>query len=117
VPDVSEPKDPREQQLTFDLLSVSSTNIRKIKTSLDNLHLEKQKMEKGDKPKKKAGPKSKVKLRIEGDVSATLPVTSATLTSVVSSSRMITVREPPHSKLTTTTTSCKDIRLIFMLWS
>lgn len=48
---------------------MSSTNIRKIKTSLDNLCLEKQKIEKGDKPKKKAAAKAKARLRIEGDVS------------------------------------------------
>lgn len=49
---------------------MSSTNIRKIKTTLDNLYLEKQKIEKGDKPKKKAATKVKARLRIEGDVSA-----------------------------------------------
>lgn len=48
---------------------MSSTNIRRIKTSLENLQLEKSKIEKGDKPKKKAGPKVKARLRIEGDVS------------------------------------------------
>jgi translation initiation factor 3 subunit J len=46
-------------------------NIRKIKSSLDNLYLEKQKLEKGDKPKKKpAAGKIKAKLRVEDDVSA-----------------------------------------------
>lgn len=52
------------------MISVSSTNIRKVKTSLDNLFLEKQKMEKGDKPKKKPGAgKVKARLRVEDDVS------------------------------------------------
>lgn len=51
-----------------ELFLVSSTNIRRIKTSLENLHLEKSKIEKGDKPKKK-GPKVKAKLRMEEDVS------------------------------------------------
>lgn len=48
---------------------MASTNIRKVKTTVDNLYLEKQKIEKGDKPKKKAATKVKAKLRIEGDVS------------------------------------------------
>jgi translation initiation factor 3 subunit J len=52
------------------LFSVPSSSIRKVKTSIDNLYLEKQKMEKGDKPKKKGGAKTKgVKLRVEGEVS------------------------------------------------
>lgn len=47
---------------------LSSTNIRKVKTSIDNLLLEKQKMEKGDKPKKKPGVgKVKARLRVEDD--------------------------------------------------
>lgn len=51
-------------------LVVSSINIRKIRSSLDNLYLEKQKIEKGDKPKKKAAAiKGKGKLRMEADVS------------------------------------------------
>ncbi|CAM6031661.1 unnamed protein product, partial [Sphagnum compactum] len=45
----------------------SSTNIRKIKTTVDNLYLEKQKLEKGDKPKKAKGGKLKARLRVEGD--------------------------------------------------
>lgn len=45
---------------------MTSTSIRKIKTTVDNLYLEKQKLEKGDKPKKKGG-KVKAKLRVEGD--------------------------------------------------
>lgn len=50
---------------------VSSVNIRKVKTTIDNLYLEKQKMEKGDKQKKKTGGAGKVrtKLRVEDDVS------------------------------------------------
>jgi len=47
--------------------SLTSTNIRKIKTTIDNLYLEKQKLEKGDKPKKGKGAKLKAKLRMEGD--------------------------------------------------
>jgi translation initiation factor 3 subunit J len=40
-----------------------------VKTSIDNLFLEKQKMEKGDKPKKKGGAKGKgIKLKMEGEV-------------------------------------------------
>lgn len=46
---------------------LSSVHIRKVKTSLDNLFLEKQKIEKGDKPKKKPGAKVKAKLRMEVD--------------------------------------------------
>lgn len=46
---------------------VSSNNIRKIKTTIDNLFLEKQKVEKGDKPKKAKGGKLKARLRIEGE--------------------------------------------------
>jgi hypothetical protein len=38
---------------------VPSTNIRRIKTAVDNLHLEKQKIEKGDKQKKTKGAKGK----------------------------------------------------------
>lgn len=45
--------------------------MRKIKTSVDNLILEKQKLEKGDKPKKKTAAKqTKVKLRLDNDVSS-----------------------------------------------
>lgn len=46
---------------------MSSTNIKRVKTPLEALYTEKQKMEKGDKPKKKS--KAKVTLRMEGDVS------------------------------------------------
>jgi translation initiation factor 3 subunit J len=48
---------------------LSSTNIRRVKTSVENLYLEKQKLEKGDKPKKKPAAKVKATLRMEGDVS------------------------------------------------
>lgn len=48
---------------------MSSVNIRKIKASIDNLYLEKQKIEKGDKPKKKSNVKVKAKIRVEEDVS------------------------------------------------
>lgn len=44
-----------------------SNQIRKIKNSVDNLFVEKQKLEKGDKPKKAKGGKVKAKLRLEGD--------------------------------------------------
>jgi len=47
--------------------SLPSNSIRKIKTTVDNLYLEKQKMEKGDKPKKGKGSKVKARLRMEGD--------------------------------------------------
>uniref|UniRef100_A0AAG5DAF4 Eukaryotic translation initiation factor 3 subunit J n=1 Tax=Anopheles atroparvus TaxID=41427 RepID=A0AAG5DAF4_ANOAO len=47
--------------------SLSSNSIRKAKTTLDNLFLEKQKVEKGDKPKKTKGIKVKARLRIEGE--------------------------------------------------
>lgn len=47
--------------------SLPSANIRKVKGSLDNLYLEKQKIEKGDKPKKSKGGKVKAKLRLDGD--------------------------------------------------
>lgn len=47
--------------------SLSSNSIRKAKTTLDNLYLEKQKVEKGDKPKKTKGVKVKARLRVEGE--------------------------------------------------
>lgn len=46
--------------------SMSSSDIKKIKNTLDNLYLEKQKIEKGDKTKKNKG-KGKAKLKVEGD--------------------------------------------------
>lgn len=45
---------------------VSSNYLKKVKTLVDNLLIEKQKMEKGDKAKKNKG-KGKAKLKIEGD--------------------------------------------------
>ncbi|KAL7045920.1 hypothetical protein ACKWTF_002403 [Chironomus riparius] len=50
------------------LAGLSSVNIRKVKNTIENLYLEKQKMEKGDKQKKKTGGgKVRTKLRIEVD--------------------------------------------------
>lgn len=46
--------------------SLPSANIRKVKGALDNLYLEKQKLEKGDKPKKSKG-KVKARLRMDGE--------------------------------------------------
>lgn len=54
--------------LFFLWFKVSSINIRKVKASVDSLYLEKQKLEKGDKPKKKPAAKVKATLRMEGDV-------------------------------------------------
>lgn len=45
---------------------MSSTSLRKVKTLIDNLALEKAKLEKGEKAKKNKG-KGKAKLRIEGE--------------------------------------------------
>ncbi|KAL0127018.1 hypothetical protein PUN28_005392 [Cardiocondyla obscurior] len=47
-------------------LNLSSHYLKKVKTIVDNLLIEKQKMEKGDKAKKNKG-KGKAKLKIEGD--------------------------------------------------
>ncbi|XP_017891375.1 eukaryotic translation initiation factor 3 subunit J [Ceratina calcarata] len=47
-------------------LNLSSTHLKKVKTMIDNLFIEKQKIEKGDKTKKNKG-KGKAKLKIEGD--------------------------------------------------
>jgi len=53
--------------LTRNLCAImSSTDIKRIRNSLDNLFLEKQKMEKGDKSKKNKG-KGKAKLKLEGE--------------------------------------------------
>lgn len=57
---------------------MSSINIRKIRSTLDNLYLEKQKIEKGDKPKKKSAVKGKGKLRMEADVSLVVACDSST---------------------------------------
>ncbi|CAH2007570.1 unnamed protein product [Acanthoscelides obtectus] len=46
--------------------SMSSFDIKKIKNAVDNLYLEKQKIEKGDKAKKSKA-KSKARIRVEGD--------------------------------------------------
>lgn len=43
---------------------MSSLDIKKIRNTIDNLYLEKQKVEKGDKTKKNKG-KGKVKLKVE----------------------------------------------------
>ncbi|XP_055625681.1 eukaryotic translation initiation factor 3 subunit J [Toxorhynchites rutilus septentrionalis] len=56
-----------EDLVTKLFASLPSHNIRKVKGTLDNLYLEKQKIEKGDKPKKSKGGKVKAKLRFEGD--------------------------------------------------
>ncbi|KAL1501634.1 hypothetical protein ABEB36_006929 [Hypothenemus hampei] len=53
--------------LTRNLCAVmSSSDIKKIKNTLDNLYLEKQKIERGDKSKKTKG-KGKAKLKLEGE--------------------------------------------------
>jgi len=44
--------------------TLTSHDVKKIKTTIDNMYLEKQKMEKGDKTKKNKG-KGKVKLKVE----------------------------------------------------
>ena len=54
------------------LITVPSTNIRRVKTAIDNLYLEKQKLEKGDKPKKPKGGKVKARLRVEGENTVSL---------------------------------------------
>lgn len=51
-------------RIFFSLVTVY--DLKKIKTTIDNMVLEKQKLEKGDKPKKSKG-KGKAKLKIEGD--------------------------------------------------
>lgn len=45
---------------------MNSNDLKKIKTTVDNLYLEKQKIEKGQKAKKNKG-KGKAILRMEGD--------------------------------------------------
>ncbi|XP_031831508.1 eukaryotic translation initiation factor 3 subunit J [Nomia melanderi] len=47
-------------------LNLSATNLKKAKTMIDNLLIEKVKVEKGDKAKKNKG-KGKAKLKIEGE--------------------------------------------------
>lgn len=46
--------------------TLSSLDLKKLKTTIDNMYIEKQKVEKGDKAKKNKG-KAKAKLRMEGD--------------------------------------------------
>uniref|UniRef100_A0A8D8RN59 Eukaryotic translation initiation factor 3 subunit J n=1 Tax=Cacopsylla melanoneura TaxID=428564 RepID=A0A8D8RN59_9HEMI len=56
------------EHLTRNLcVHLPSADIRKIKMGLDNMYIEKSKMEKGDKPKKGGKGKGKAKLRLEGD--------------------------------------------------
>lgn len=47
-------------------VSVNSNDLKKLKNTLENLALEKAKIEKGDKAKKNKG-KGKAKLRVEGE--------------------------------------------------
>lgn len=54
------------ENLCVFFVPVSSNYLKKVKTIVDNLLIEKQKMEKGDKAKKNKG-KGKAKLKIEGD--------------------------------------------------
>lgn len=86
---------------------MSSVNIRKVKASIDNLYLEKQKMEKGDKPKKaKTGVKVKARIRVEEDVSLKIALD---LVPMIYKFSIIfrTTHEPVHTKRTTLMISCK----------
>lgn len=47
-------------------IAVPSGDIKKIKTTIDNLYLEKQKIEKGEKAKKNKG-KGKAKLKMDNE--------------------------------------------------
>lgn len=47
--------------------AVTSNDIKKIKTTIDNMFLEKQKLEKGDKAKSKGKGKGKAKLKLEDE--------------------------------------------------
>lgn len=47
-------------------VSVNSADLKKLSTLLSNLHIEKLKIEKGDKSKKNKG-KGKAKLKLEGE--------------------------------------------------
>lgn len=49
------------------LVQMSSADIRRIKLTVDNLYIEKQKAEKNDKTKKATKGKGKAKLKLEGD--------------------------------------------------
>jgi Translation initiation factor eIF3 subunit. len=48
------------------VFAVTSHDLKKLKTTVENMFLEKTKAEKGDKTKKSKG-KGKVKLKVEGD--------------------------------------------------
>lgn len=56
-----------EDLVTKLFTGLPSNNIRKVKGILDNLYLEKQKLEKGDKPKKSKGGKVKARLKLDGE--------------------------------------------------
>lgn len=45
---------------------MTSADLKKLKTTIDNMYIEKQKAEKGEKAKKNKG-KGKARLRVEGD--------------------------------------------------
>lgn len=49
------------------LIPVSSADIKRIKLTVDNLYIEKQKAEKNEKAKKPTKGKGKAKLKVEGD--------------------------------------------------
>ncbi|XP_013137529.1 PREDICTED: eukaryotic translation initiation factor 3 subunit J [Papilio polytes] len=49
------------------IVQMSSADIKRIKMTVDNLYIEKQKAEKSDKAKKPAKGKGKAKLKVEGD--------------------------------------------------
>lgn len=49
------------------VVQMSSADIKRIKMSVDNLYIEKQKAEKNDKSKKPTKGKGKAKLKVEGD--------------------------------------------------
>ncbi|XP_078036153.1 eukaryotic translation initiation factor 3 subunit J [Augochlora pura] len=55
-----------EELVKIIALNLSSINLKKVKTMIDNLLIEKQKVEKGDKSRKNKG-KGKAKLHIEGE--------------------------------------------------
>lgn len=63
------------QQVTQILFffTVSSADIKRIKMSVDNLYIEKQKAEKNEKAKKPTKGKGKAKLKVEGDNVSILP--------------------------------------------
>ncbi|GBP63647.1 Eukaryotic translation initiation factor 3 subunit J [Eumeta japonica] len=49
------------------IVQLSSGDIKRIKLSVDNIYIEKQKLEKNEKSKKPAKGKGKAKLKVEGD--------------------------------------------------